>query len=326
MKWNIWTPEIGQLARRTATVAAYGGGGLTALGTAAYGLLLAEGALARRIVGRPHGTDGPYSDGIYGVHPGEPIRMVMLGDSTSVGLGMTDPARTPAVLLARGLAATARRPVRLSVLGASGAASADLAGQVDRALPQAPELAVIFIGANDVVTSTPPGRAVRHLAEAVRRLRAAGAEVVVGTCPDLGTVRPIPQPLRWVMRQWSRRLAAAQTVAVVAAGGRTVSFADVLGPEFHADPARMFGPDRYHPSARGYLRAAHIVLPSVCTALGYGTSRPADAVQDRNAAALAAREPGIEVTAPGADGRADGRRGRWTALLRRRTGALPEGV
>ena len=31
---------------------------------------------------------------------------------------------------------------------------------------------------------------------AVRRLREAGAEVVVGTCPDLGAVQPVPQPLR----------------------------------------------------------------------------------------------------------------------------------
>ena len=63
----------------------------------------------------------------------------------------------------------------------------------------------------------------RHLSEAVRTLRDAGVEVVVGTCPDLGTVRPIPPPLRQVARAWSRRLAAAKTIAVVEQGGRTVS-------------------------------------------------------------------------------------------------------
>ncbi len=73
---------------------------MTALGAAAYALLLTEAAVARRIVGRPVSEDGPPSDGIYGeahAEPGsEPISMVVLGDSTSVGLGMTDPKDTPA--------------------------------------------------------------------------------------------------------------------------------------------------------------------------------------------------------------------------------------
>ena len=71
---------------------------------------------------------------------------------------------------------------------------------------------------------------VRHLSEAVRRLREAGVEVVVGTCPDLGTIKPIAPPLKQVARTWSRRLAAAQTIAVVEEGGRTVSLGSILGP------------------------------------------------------------------------------------------------
>ena len=39
---------------------------------------------------------------------------------------------------------------------------------------------------------------------------------------------------RLLARKWSRDLAAAQTVAVVEAGGRTVSLGDLLGPEFAA--------------------------------------------------------------------------------------------
>ena len=80
--------------------------------------------------------------------------------------------------------------------------------------------------------------------------------MVVGTCPDLGTIRPIQPPLRWLARRWSRQLAAAQTVAVVRAGGRTVSLGDLLGPQFDAAPEQMFGADRFHPSAEGYRAAA----------------------------------------------------------------------
>ncbi|MGI5154532.1 SGNH/GDSL hydrolase family protein [Microbispora sp. CA-102843] len=321
----IWTSGAVRAARRIATAAALGGGGLTALGAVTYGLLMAEAMVARRIVGQPHGLDGPQADGVYGAYPGEPIRMAVLGDSTSVGLGMTHPEDTPAVRVAYGLAAVAERPVRLTVVGQSGAASVDLGVQVDRALEDRPEIAVVFVGANDVTTATLPARAVRHLQKAVRRLREAGAEVVVGTCPDLGTVRPIAQPLRWVTRRWSRQLAAAQTVAVVEAGGRTVAFADLLGPEFDANPAEMFGPDRFHPSARGYLQAAYAVLPSVCAALGLWPEPEPVRVEGSQylLAAMAVEEPGTEVTATRVAGRAVGPHGRWAALLRRRPGPLP---
>ncbi len=320
----IWTPGAARTARRIATAAAVGGGGLTVLGAATYALLLAEATVARRIVGQPHGLDGPPADGVYGDFDGEPISMVMLGDSTAVGLGMTDPADTPGVSIALSLATVAERPVRLSVVGQSGAASAELGEQVDRALLARPGIAVIFVGANDVTTATVPAHAVRHLQKAVRRLREEGVEVVVGTCPDLGTVRPLPQPLRWVSRRWSRQLAAAQTVAVIEAGGRTVAFADLLGPEFDSNPNEMFGPDRFHPSARGYLQAAYTVLPSVCAALGlWPEPRPLRGAGSQ-LAAMAVEEPGTEVIATQVAGRAFGPQGRWAALVRRRSGPMPD--
>lgn len=326
----FWTSSAARAARRIATAAALGGGGLTALGALTYGLLIAEAMVARKIVGRPHGDTGPDADGVYGPFPGdtvsgEPISMVMLGDSTAVGLGMTDPADTPAVNIALGLATVAERPVRLHVYGESGAESVHLDGQVDRALEACPDIAVIFIGANDVTSATSPARAVRHLQLAVRRLREAGAEVVVGTCPDLGTIRPLAQPLRWVTRRWSRLLAAAQTVAVIEAGGRTVAFADLLGPEFEANPAEMFGPDRYHPSAQGYLQSAYAVLPSVCAALGLWPESEPLRGEGSHLAAMAVEEPGTEVSATRVDGEAVGPDGRWAAMLRRRPGPMPNG-
>ena len=66
------------------------------------------------------------------------------------------------------------------------------------AMPIEPDVAVILIGANDVTHTVLPAASVRLLSEAVRRLREAGVHVVVGTCPDLGTVAPLQFPLRQV--------------------------------------------------------------------------------------------------------------------------------
>ena len=132
---------------------------------------------------------------------------------------------------------------------------------------------MIVIGANDVTHRVKPKDAVRHLAAAVHDLRAMGAEVIVGTCPDLGTIRPIRQPLRTLVRRMSRNLAAAQTITVVEAGGRTVSLGDLLGPLF-ASRDDLFSDDQFHPSAEGYAEAADALLPSVLDALGVYTDQP----------------------------------------------------
>ncbi|MFE9679615.1 SGNH/GDSL hydrolase family protein [Streptomyces sp. NPDC006259] len=326
-----------RVARRIAAGAAYGGGGIGLAGAAAVGLVLAEMRLARRQVGNGAHPHVPQADGRYGraydtPGPGvEPLRLTLLGDSTAAGQGVHRSGQTPGALLASGLAAVAERPVDLRNVALPGARSDDLDRQVALALGDSaavPDVCVIMIGANDVTHRMPPTRSVRHLAAAVRRLRTAGAEVVVGTCPDLGTIEPVGQPLRWLARRASRQLAAAQTIGVVEQGGRTVSLGDLLGPEFEANPGELFGPDHYHPSAEGYATAAMAVLPTVCAALGLwpadeerpDVSRREGFLPVARAAAEAAEEAGTEVTAA----MPTGPRGPWALLKRRRRRRVTE--
>ncbi len=297
------------------------------LGAGLYGLLRAEAKLARRAIGETTGAP-PDATGWYGRgRPGPAIKVALLGDSSAAGYGVERVTETTGAFLASGLAERTDRRVHLRSYAVVGARSSDLVGQIDRAVPTEPHVAVILIGANDVTHSVLPSQSVRHLSEAVRRLRDAGVEVVVGTCPDLGTVEPVPQPLRWIARRASRQLAAAQTIAVVEAGGRTVSLGDVLGPEFAASPSEMFGPDRFHPSVAGYASAAAVMLPSMCAALGlwFGTEQEVapdlargEGVRPISLAAVeAADEPATEVAGAQVGGRDRGPRGRW-ALVRHR--------
>jgi lysophospholipase L1-like esterase len=325
------------LARRVAVAAAYGGGGVGLAGALAAGVLVGQARLARRVIPRAE-SPAPRCDGRYGSQfPGEPLRLAVLGDSTAAGLGVDRARDTPGALLAAGLVERLHRPVVVRCLAVVGAISAGLVPQVELATEFQPDLAVILIGGNDVTHRIRTQLAVRHLTDAVRTLRAEGAEVVVGTCPDLGTIRPIQPPLRWVARRWSRELAAAQTIGAVSAGGASVSLGDLIGPQFAADPVHMFAADRFHPSADGYAAAAAALLPTLISAaervsaLAGAAAAPERLSVARGegvrslaqAAAEAVDRAGTEVSAASVAGRSHGPAGRW-AQLRHRVRLLTE--
>ena len=133
---------------------------------------------------------------------------------------------------------------------------------------------MVVVGGNDITHRVRTAESRRQLAEAIGTLRGAGIEVVVGTCPDLGALRPLPQPLRALGARASRQLAAAQREVATELGGRAVSLAEVVGPFFITQPDEMFALDRFHPSSAGYRRTAKAMLPSVLAALGYADTVP----------------------------------------------------
>lgn len=298
-------PRPGRRARWVVIKAAYGGGGFGTAAAAAIALVRFEAHLARRAIGTPF-DQAPLAAGSYGRgrRGDKPLHLALIGDSAAAGLGCEHPEQTPGALLAGGIARDMRRRVDLDVVAVSGAKSADLEVQVARALRRPVDLAVIIIGANDVTNRVPRASAARDLRRAVQALRDAGAVVVVGTCPDLGTVKPLMQPLRAVARRMSRQLAQAQAVAVVDAGGVAVSLGDLLGPTFALQP-HLWSADLFHPSADGYRHIVDAMLPSLLEGIGVDipVSVPvSESVQDVVVAAtVAASEPGLEVERVPAD-------------------------
>ncbi|PZQ88398.1 MAG: GDSL family lipase [Leifsonia xyli] len=241
--------------------------GAGALVTAA--VLRRQAAIARRRIGKPHGELAPDSDRVWRSKlEGKPLDLVVLGDSIAAGLGAARRKDTLGARLAKGLARVLRRPVRLHTIAIVGAETSLLARQLD-ALPPGlrPELAVVIVGGNDVTHRIPVSESTTQLRSAVERLRDLGAEVVVGTCPDLGALRPVPQPLRSIVSRWSRQLGEAQESVARAAGAHPVSLRRTVGPFFVADPDEMFSLDRFHPSALGYRRTADAMLPVALAAL-----------------------------------------------------------
>jgi lysophospholipase L1-like esterase len=308
-----------------AKVVAIGGGAVVGAAATAAGVLTAQGLNARREAGVRR-TVPPYADGRYGGNRGVSLRLAVLGDSLAAGLGADYPYQTLGAILADNLSRQAKRPVVLSTIAAVGSRSDHLAAQVERALIVRPHIAVIIIGANDVTHFRPLRRQTKLLRQAIVQLREAGAQVVLGTCPDLSASSLFRPPARTVAHRQSRRLAGLQTKAALQAGAVTVSLADLLAPEFSMRP-ELFAADHFHPSPAGYEALAEVMTPAVLSAAGLGLAglpekyHPPRTERLLTAIDEAVATPGT-VLAPVTDA-ASGERRRLTVLLQRRRAPRP---
>src|SRR5271154_6967932 len=215
---------------RRSTLALAAAGALASTGTAYLGarnLLAGQATHARTIIPKswdiPPRADGVYTRGggpVERWHRGIPVdlHLMIFGDSTATGYGCTSAEEVPGVRIARGLAEQTGRRIRLSTKAIVGATSKGVSGQVDAMFVAGPppDAAVMMLGANDVTALNGISQSARRLASAVRKLRTRGAVVVVGTCPDLGVIAAIPQPLRSLAHSRGLQLARAQAAAVKA--------------------------------------------------------------------------------------------------------------
>ena len=273
---------MGIRAPRRSTIAIAAAAAVASTGSAVLGarnLLSGQAEQARQVI--PKSWDiPPRADGVYlpGGGPVEKwyrgvpfdLHLMVFGDSTATGYGCRVSDEVPGVLIARGLASASGKRIRLSTKAIVGATSKGLSGQIDAMFVAGPppDAAVVMIGANDITAVNGLPQSARRLGAAVGRLRASGAVVVVGTCPDFGVITAIPQPLRLVARARGLRLARLQASAVREAGGVPVPFSDLLAPEFLKAPEVLFSSDMFHPSAAGYALAASQLLPALSNALG----------------------------------------------------------
>lgn len=266
---------------RRSTIALATAGALASTGSAYLGarnLLVGQAMHARTVI--PKSWDiPPRADGVY-TRGGGPVQrwqrgmpvdlhLMIFGDSTAAGYGCVTAEDVPGVVIARGLAEQTGLRIRLSTKAIVGATSKGLWGQVDAMFVAGPppDAAVIMLGANDITALNGVSPSAQRLGSSVRRLHDRGAVVVVGTCPDLGVITAIPQPLRSLARTRGLQLARAQAAAVRAAGGVPVSIAHLVAPKFREMPELMFSADQFHPSAAGYAVAAEQLLAALRSAL-----------------------------------------------------------
>jgi lysophospholipase L1-like esterase len=204
--------------------------------------------------------------GTFGAPDGEPLRFVVLGDSTAAGLGAGSPEFAYATVLSERLATEGYR-VDLTALGISGARAADVAtAQVPLAVAADPDLVFIGIGANDSTHLTSLSSVAASMDKALTELEATGATIVVAGPPDMRAHAWL-EPLRSIVGWRGRQVAARIEEVAHAHGLLTVPLAEQAGPYFASHPEDAYGADDFHPGPGGYRAWADAIYPVLIRAL-----------------------------------------------------------
>jgi lysophospholipase L1-like esterase len=210
--------------------------------------------------------------------PTNPTRLniVVLGDSTTAGVGVSRAEDTLPYLLARRVADAETRSVRVVSYGWAGARVADLPRQqVPRAsapirpndrgpfLPNADIVAVV-IGSNDATHRTPPNRYradLRATLEGIRR-HAPDARIVLAGIPAFRGALPALEPLIFLADQFGRLLRPISRAEAERIGA---AYADLHSevPSLIAGRRDVLSSDRFHPSAVGYDAWAEVIFQAL---------------------------------------------------------------
>jgi len=186
----------------------------------------------------------------HGTHEGpNPLRLLLLGDSTVAGVGAATQLDGLPGNLARELGERLNRGVEWRAVGESGATSRDLIERfLDEAVSAPFDIVFLSVGANDALglrSRSVFGRDVRQL---LTRLRTASPEatVIMSSLPAFFRFELLPNPLKRNLYRHSRSLEGeARRVVGMMHNAR-------MSPPPPPYTEGFFATDLFHPSAVGY--------------------------------------------------------------------------
>ena len=184
--------------------------------------------------------------------PAKPIKMVVLGDSLSAGLGLSGPAAFP-IRLQKSLE-TKGIKVDMINAGVSGDTASGGRDRLDWSIPEGTEAVIIELGANDALRGTNPNVTRSALSDILTRLKAR--KIAVLLCGMLA-------PPNYGEDYAARFNAIYPELAK--------SFGVPLYPFFLdgvASDAKLNQPDGIHPTAEGVDVIVKNILPMVEAFLG----------------------------------------------------------
>lgn len=193
---------------------------------------------------------------------GAPLKLLIVGDSSAAGVGVSTQDQALAGQLGRALAATLQRPVEWQLHARTGLATRDALTMLQAMPPGsvgAADIAVVVLGVNDVISRVPVRRALADRAALADWLLHAlpVGHVLFAPLPPMGRFPLLPQPLRALIGADARRHDAALAAW---AGGRD----DVTHWPIPLDltPALM-AVDGFHPGESLYRLCAQALADGI---------------------------------------------------------------
>ena len=183
------------------------------------------------------------------------VRLLVVGDSTAAGVGVTSMRDALPPQLSAILAVRRGCTVAWTVSARTGATASVTAEELVPAAPIEQDIAVVLVGVNDVLKMTPRQTwraSMDRLVDALEKHLLPGGQIVLSGLPNLWQFRAFPQPLRAVLA-W-RGGALDREVRQIAKRRQGVSH--VAMPP--ASWPEQFAEDGFHPNAAAYRAlAAH---------------------------------------------------------------------
>ncbi|WP_375737539.1 SGNH/GDSL hydrolase family protein [Pseudomonas boanensis] len=209
-------------------------------------LVLPMAVLARRSALRLAPAAGPQQGLVGDAYPGEPLRLLLIGESTVVGVGASclDHA-----LIGRLASALAKRLARQVAWRACGENGITAAGAVERLLPdvqgEAVDLLILVFGVNDTTHFSSARTWGESLLALARPFSERGSRVALAGVPPLQYFSALPWLLRLLLG-WRARLLDRRLRELAAREGLGYCATTL---EMRAEYLAL---DGYHPSQRGY--------------------------------------------------------------------------
>lgn len=183
------------------------------------------------------------------------VRLLVVGDSTAAGVGVTSMRDALPPQLAAILAVRRGCTVAWTVSARTGATASVTAEELVPAAPIEQDIAVVLVGVNDVLKMTPRQTwraSMDRLVDALEKHLRSGGQIVLSGLPNLWQFRAFPQPLRAVLAWHGRALdREVRQIAKRRQGVSHVAMPPASWPE-------QFAEDGFHPNAAAYRAlAAH---------------------------------------------------------------------
>lgn len=207
---------------------------------------------------RLEGTD---ASGIFGAADLPPLRIAVLGDSSCTGPGLANPDEIWVRRIGEHFGRSFHTTIDSVAVGGSRASDV-LRDQVPMIRATNPDVALVSVGANDMLYGVPIKTLERNLESIVANLLTCTPAVLLSGVGDLGTVPRLPYVLTRIMRWRSGRADAIHTrVAARHPGVTRVPIRERCGAAFE-DPG-IYSADLLHVNGEGHRLWAEATIPTI---------------------------------------------------------------